>query len=70
MTGFLRFKRLICIDIQVKKGVKFGEGDGTVPLLSLGAMCVRGWKDPKWNPAGIKVITKGTFSCLRRSDIA
>ncbi|KAJ9116112.1 hypothetical protein QFC20_000789 [Naganishia adeliensis] len=43
---------------EVKKGVKFGEGDGTVPLLSLGAMCVRGWKDPKWNPAGIKVITK------------
>ncbi|KAJ9118262.1 hypothetical protein QFC22_004173 [Naganishia vaughanmartiniae] len=43
----------------VRKGVKFGEGDGTVPLLSLGAMCVRGWKDQKWNPAGIKVITKG-----------
>ncbi|KAI5452560.1 phospholipid:diacylglycerol acyltransferase [Naganishia albida] len=43
---------------EVKKGVKFGEGDGTVPLLSLGAMCVRGWKDPKWNPAGIKVVTK------------
>lgn len=47
--------------LQVKKGVKFGEGDGTVPLLSLGAMCVRGWKDPnsKWNPGGVKVITKG-----------
>lgn len=44
---------------QVRRGVKFGEGDGTVPLLSLGAMCVRGWKDQKWNPAGIKVITKG-----------
>ncbi|KAJ9099878.1 hypothetical protein QFC21_003883 [Naganishia friedmannii] len=42
----------------VRRGVKFGEGDGTVPLLSLGAMCVRGWKDQKWNPAGIKVITK------------
>lgn len=52
------------IGVQVKKGVKFGEGDGTVPLLSLGAMCVRGWKDPKWNPAGIKVVTKGMSFCF------
>ncbi len=44
---------------QVKSGVVFGEGDGTVPLLSLGAMCVGGWKDKKWNPAGIEVITQG-----------
>lgn len=43
---------------QVRSGVKFGEGDGTVPLLSLGAMCVEGWKRPEWNPAGIKVITR------------
>lgn len=34
-----------------------GEGDGTVSLLSLGAMCVEGWKKPRWNPAGIKVTT-------------
>lgn len=34
-----------------------GEGDGTVSLLSLGAMCVEGWKRERWNPAGIKVIT-------------
>ena len=34
-----------------------GEGDGTVSLLSLGAMCVEGWKRKRWNPAGIKVIT-------------
>lgn len=42
---------------QVRRGVKFGLGDGTVPLLSLGAMCVRGWKDDRWNPARIPVIT-------------
>src|SRR5258706_370529 len=29
---------------RVKNGVKMGEGDGTVSLLSLGAMCVEGWK--------------------------
>ncbi|KAK0454756.1 phospholipid:diacylglycerol acyltransferase [Armillaria borealis] len=41
----------------VRNGVKMGEGDGTVSLLSLGAMCVEGWKRPRWNPAGIKVTT-------------
>ena len=34
-----------------------GEGDGTVSLLSLGAMCVEGWKRNRWNPGGIKVTT-------------
>ena len=41
----------------VVNGVKMGEGDGTVGLLSLGAMCVEGWKRERWNPAGIKVTT-------------
>jgi phospholipid:diacylglycerol acyltransferase len=42
----------------VKNGVKMGEGDGTVSLLSLGAMCVEGWKKGRrWNPGGIKVVT-------------
>ena len=42
---------------KVRNGVKMGEGDGTVSLLSLGAMCVEGWKRARWNPAGIKVTT-------------
>lgn len=42
---------------KVVNGVKMGEGDGTVTLLSLGAMCVDGWQRKKWNPAGIKVVT-------------
>ncbi|KAJ7129012.1 phospholipid:diacylglycerol acyltransferase [Mycena crocata] len=42
---------------KVRNGVKMGEGDGTVSLVSLGAMCVEGWKRPRWNPAGIKVTT-------------
>ncbi|KAF7980834.1 hypothetical protein HWV62_36468 [Athelia sp. TMB] len=42
---------------KVRNGVKFGDGDGTVSLLSLGAMCVEGWKRPRWNPAGIPVTT-------------
>lgn len=39
----------------VRNGVKIGEGDGTVNLISLGAMCVEGWKRPTWNPWGINV---------------
>ncbi|RDB25313.1 Phospholipid:diacylglycerol acyltransferase [Hypsizygus marmoreus] len=42
---------------KVRNGVKLGEGDGTVNILSLGAMCVEGWKRPRWNPAGIKITT-------------
>ncbi|KAG1865905.1 Lecithin:cholesterol acyltransferase-domain-containing protein [Suillus subalutaceus] len=42
---------------KVRNGVKMGEGDGTVSLLSLGAMCAEGWKRPRWNPGGIKVTT-------------
>lgn len=41
----------------VRNGVKLGEGDGTVSLISLGAMCVDGWKRERWNPAGIEVKT-------------
>ncbi|KAJ3772738.1 phospholipid:diacylglycerol acyltransferase [Lentinula raphanica] len=40
---------------KVRNGVKMGEGDGTVSLISLGAMCVEGWKRRRWNPAGINV---------------
>ncbi|KAI0820956.1 LACT-domain-containing protein [Irpex lacteus] len=42
---------------KITNGVKMGEGDGTVSLLSLGAMCVEGWKRRRWNPAGMKVVT-------------
>jgi hypothetical protein len=42
---------------KVKNGVKIGEGDGTVSLLSLGAMCVEGWKRRRWNPGGIQITT-------------
>jgi phospholipid:diacylglycerol acyltransferase len=42
---------------KVRSGVLFGEGDGTVSLLSLGAMCVEGWKRDRYNPSRIPVIT-------------
>nr|CAG8460517.1 7371_t:CDS:10 [Entrophospora candida] len=34
------------------------KSDGTVPLISLGYMCTKGWKNPLYNPANIKVITR------------
>ncbi|KIY50299.1 LACT-domain-containing protein [Fistulina hepatica ATCC 64428] len=42
---------------HVVNGVRMGEGDGTVSLLSLGAMCVEGWRRKRWNPAGINITT-------------
>ncbi|KAK6909810.1 hypothetical protein I203_103832 [Kwoniella mangroviensis CBS 8507] len=44
---------------EVRSGVKFGDGDGTIPVISLGSMCVKGWNGTtRWNPAGIEVITQ------------
>ena len=39
----------------VDHGVVPGEGDGTVPLLSNGYMCAKGWRMKRFNPAGVKV---------------
>ena len=50
-------------DIKVRNGVRIGEGDGTVSLLSLGAMCVEGWKRPRWNPSGIEITTVEVRKC-------
>ncbi|KAI9837862.1 MAG: hypothetical protein M1819_006796, partial [Sarea resinae] len=40
---------------EIDHGVVMGEGDGTVPLLSNGYMCARGWKMKRYNPAGAQV---------------
>ena len=48
---------VLTITMQVRNGVNIGEGDGTVGLLSMGAMCIEGWKRPRWNPARINVTT-------------
>lgn len=42
----------------VKEGIRYSDGDGTVPLVSLGYMCARGWRNPKYNPAGMQVRTR------------
>ena len=40
---------------KVHLGCRFGEGDGTVPLLSLGTMCAEGWHQKRYNPGGAKL---------------
>eukprot|EP00531_Pseudo-nitzschia_arenysensis_P009967 CAMPEP_0116150462 /NCGR_PEP_ID=MMETSP0329-20121206/19561_1 /TAXON_ID=697910 /ORGANISM="Pseudo-nitzschia arenysensis, Strain B593" /LENGTH=736 /DNA_ID=CAMNT_0003646979 /DNA_START=205 /DNA_END=2415 /DNA_ORIENTATION=+ len=41
-------------------GIKYSDGDGSVPLLSLGYMCAGPWRDPKsgLNPSGSEVIIR------------
>lgn len=39
-------------------GIWLSNGDGTVPLLSLGYMCRRGWHTPRRNPGGVKIVTR------------
>ena len=41
-----------------RAGVRASDGDGTVPLLSLGALCARHWREPRLNPAGMRVVTR------------
>jgi len=43
---------------NVHYGVTMTDGDASVPLLSLGYMCVEGWKTKKLNPSQSPVITR------------
>jgi len=43
---------------SIDHGVAFGEGDGTVNLVSNGYMCAKGWRHIKrYNPSNIKITT-------------
>ncbi|KAL3670753.1 hypothetical protein V7S43_003941 [Phytophthora oleae] len=46
-------------DIQdlpyIKDGIRYTDGDGTIPLVSLGLMCASGWRTGKYNPGGVDV---------------
>jgi phospholipid:diacylglycerol acyltransferase len=46
------------ISNEVKYGVRMSDGDASVPLLSLGYMCVEGWKNSYLNPALSQVTTR------------
>jgi len=40
-----------------RAGVRKGDGDGTVPLVSLGLLSYKGWRTPKLNPENFSVTT-------------
>ena len=40
---------------EIDHGIIPGEGDGTVPLLSNGYMCTKGWRMKRYNPAGVQI---------------
>ncbi|KAJ1666290.1 phospholipid:diacylglycerol acyltransferase [Coemansia sp. RSA 1813] len=43
---------------NVDIGIVHGQGDGTVPLMSLGYMCGSGWRKPLYNPHGVRIVTR------------
>lgn len=45
-------------DQGIKYGVKMVDGDATVPLISLGYMCVNEWQKRHLNPSGSSVVTR------------
>jgi len=57
---FVVDKRAHAPEKGISHGVGYSDGDGTVPLLSLGYMCGEGgaWSYPALNPAGIECVTR------------
>jgi phospholipid:diacylglycerol acyltransferase len=46
------------LEIHLSKGLYHSDGDGTVPLISLGIMGASLWKKADYNPSNMKIITK------------
>mmetsp|Transcript_9886 Transcript_9886/g.17989 ORF Transcript_9886/g.17989 Transcript_9886/m.17989 type:complete len:590 (+) Transcript_9886:847-2616(+) len=48
------------VDHNISHGVMIADGDGSVPLVSLGYMCVDSWVRPEtgYNPSGAQVVTR------------
>lgn len=47
-------------ELNTTYGTRYADGDGSVPLLSLGYMCADAWRRPetKLNPSRIEVVTR------------
>ena len=46
------------LEVNLSKGIYHSDGDGTVPLISLGIMSTNIWKKTEYNSSGMKIITK------------
>ena len=38
--------------------MRTSDGDGTVPLISTGLMCYKGWRTKRLNPANIPIVSR------------
>ncbi|QHO34690.1 Phospholipid:diacylglycerol acyltransferase [Arachis hypogaea] len=45
-------------DPFLKDGVYSANGDETVPILSVGFICTRGWEKTRFNPSGIRTFIR------------
>lgn len=45
-------------DIGLARGVRTSDGDGTVPVISTGLMCYKGWRTKRLNPANIPIVSR------------
>ncbi|KAJ3070629.1 hypothetical protein HK102_006623 [Quaeritorhiza haematococci] len=52
---------------SVINGVQMGDGDVTVPLLSSGYMCAKGWKHSRYNPSLVPCTTREHVDSRSRS---
>jgi hypothetical protein len=59
MLGYCDQLTTASLPISQDSGVQLSpDGDGTVPLLSLGALCAGGWRTKRLNPAGVPVVIR------------
>lgn len=53
--------------VNLRNGIFLSDGDGSIPLLSLGGMCAGGWQYKKFNPSQMRVVTReymyGLLNC-------
>ncbi|KAI8810457.1 Lecithin:cholesterol/phospholipid:diacylglycerol acyltransferase, partial [Cladochytrium replicatum] len=49
---------LVDADEGTRNGMQHTDGDLTVPIMSSGFMCARGWRMRRYNPAGVGVVTR------------
>ena len=57
-------------DAGLNNGVQTSNGDGAVPLLSLGYMCAKGWREKRYNPSNIPIVTREYQNKLPPSIVA
>ncbi|KAJ3121824.1 hypothetical protein HK098_003338 [Nowakowskiella sp. JEL0407] len=49
---------IVSTEMDIENGVQMTDGDTTVPLLSLGYMCNGGWREKRYNPSMVPVLTR------------